>query len=222
MSIFETAKTVPALEVAERYAGVRPTIKGRRAWCSCPFHQDNNPSLSFDLEGRYAGQYICSSGKHDPSTRNGSSVSFVAAWFKESAYDAARRICDDFNLQYEKIDPKEAAARHHRKAEIDRLSGEIREAAAFAVSVCLGLVRWCEDRKAETEDPNEISAYDAIIKDANEFREALATPSDESVKHAILTGEGVKEKIECLFNMLRRSDEENGTDYIRFYRRGEL
>lgn len=222
MTIFDAAKTVTALEVAEHYAGVRATVKGRRAWCSCPFHSDNDPSLSFDLEGRYAGQYICSSGKHDPETRNGSSITFVSAWFKISAYEAARKICDDYKIDYEKIDPNQIRQRQQRKAEIDRLTSEINEAAAFAVSVACGVIAWCEDRKAETDDPSEINAYTEIIKDATEFREAVSTPADPSVKHAILTGNGVKEKIEGQYRMLKKTDDETGTRYISWYKRGEL
>jgi hypothetical protein len=152
-------------------------------------------------------------------------VNFVAAWFKESAYDAARRICEDYNLAFDKMDREtaaKAAKARQQKAEIERLTAEIAEAAAFAVAVACGVIAWCEDRKAETEDPTEINAYNEIIKDATEFREAVSTPDEPNVKHAILTRDGVKEKLEGQYRLLKRTDEETGTQYISWYKRGEL
>lgn len=59
MTLFEAAKSVPALDVAERYANVRTVRKGSRAWAYCTLHKDARRMLFFDLDGKFSGRYKC-------------------------------------------------------------------------------------------------------------------------------------------------------------------
>ena len=221
MTLFEAAKTVSALDVAERYAGVKTVKKGRHAWAHCPFHGDENPSLAFDLEGKYAGRFKCWS-----CNRFGSSVEFVAEWYHEKPADAAKRICADYGIEFENAsaDVREKAK---KKRAVDHLTSEIREAQAFAFCVANGVIREAQDKLDQLveSDPLFISdtcALNAIIEDAKAFKEALQTPKDLKTAYALLTQEGTKEKLEGQYRRLKMLDEHNGTDYVSGYNRGTL
>lgn len=221
MTLFEAAKTVPALDVAERYASVQAVRKGRRAWCSCPFHSDRTPSCSFDLEGKFAGRFICAS-----CHAQGSSVDFVAKWFNESPAIAAKRICEDFRIEY---DHAGAEIREKAKAKkaTEHLNDEIREALAFAFCVTNGIINEQKSNlsKIDKGDPEMVAdgeTYKKIIEDAEIFKEALQTPKDAETAYALLTGKGVKEKLENLYRYLKKIDDETGTNYVAWYKRGAL
>lgn len=216
MTIFDAAKTVTALDVAERYAGVQTVRKGRRAWCSCPFHQDRTPSCSFDLEGKYAGRFICSS-----CHAQGSSIDFVKALFNESAYDAARRICADYGIEYERAG-EEIRERAKKKEAVDHLTGEICEALAFAVCVTGGIIKESSDKLEADEDltDEDRKALAEIIRDAETFREAIQTPKDAGTAWALVTA--AKDQLESTYKYLKSVDEQTGKNYVSWYRRGGL
>lgn len=221
MTLFEAAKTVPAIDVAEHYAGVRPIRKGRRAWCSCPFHGDKTPSCSFDLDGKFAGRFICSS-----CHRNGSSVEFVSQWFTESPKDAAKRICADYGIEYDRAgaDVREKAK---RKAALDKLAEETKEDLAFASCVAHGVIKESRDKLNRLDKDDALYADDrgileATIADAQAFKEAVQTQKDLQTAYALLYAEGVMEKLKSLYNHLKEVDNKTGTDYVSWYRRGVL
>lgn len=88
MTKFEAAKTIPASEVAERYAGLR--IRNNKA--VCPFHPDHDPSCTFYKNGTF---YCFGCNEH------GTSVDFVAKYKKIPIRDAALLICADYGLQHD-------------------------------------------------------------------------------------------------------------------------
>ena len=94
-SLFDAAKTISALEVAERYAGVEVKRKGMKYWCRCPMpgHQEKTPSCTFDPN---TGKFYCF-GCH----AGGSSVDFVAQLLGITPKEAAVRICTDYGLAYD-------------------------------------------------------------------------------------------------------------------------
>lgn len=51
-SVFDAAKRVSAVDVAER-AGMRLKRNGRRYWACCCFHDEKTPSMMFDENGRF-------------------------------------------------------------------------------------------------------------------------------------------------------------------------
>lgn len=100
MTKFEAAKTIPASEVAERYAGLQ--IRHNKA--VCPFHPDHDPSCTFYKNGTF---YCFGCNEH------GTSVDFVAKYKKIPIRDAALLICADYGLQHD--DDQPAASRPKRK-----------------------------------------------------------------------------------------------------------
>lgn len=221
MTLFEAAKSVPALDVAERYAGVQTVKKGKRAWARCPFHTDADPSLAFDLDGKYAGRFKCWS-----CNRFGASVDFVAEWYHEAPAEAAKRICADYGIEYENAgaDVREKAK---KKRAVEYLTAEIREALAFATCVANGVIKESKDKIDELNenDPWCVSdrcALEAIIEDAKAFKEALQTPKDAETAKALLTQEGVKEKLERQYKRLKKIDDQTGSEYVSRYSRGTL
>ena len=90
MTPIESAKTISALQVAERYARVQAVRKGRRWWACCVLHKEHTPSLMFDEQGRFHC-FGCGA--------SGTSIDFVMALNGISAGDAARQITSDFGLK---------------------------------------------------------------------------------------------------------------------------
>ena len=235
MTLFEAAKSVPALDVAERYASVKTVRKGRHAWTHCPFHNDGDPSLAFDLEGKYAGRFRCWS-----CGRQGSSVEFVAEWFNEKPADAAKRICADYGIAYDNADAS-VREKAKKKAADEYLTDEIREAMAFASCVASGFIQEAKDKLEQIEGEDlhatadracleaEISdaeKYREQITDAEAFKEALQTTNDEDLIYAVLTAKigdlWVKDKLERQYKRLKAIDEQTGTNYVSWYKRGTL
>jgi DNA primase len=66
---------------------------------SCPFHDDTTPSFQLNKDG--TGH--CHSGKHPIDKKNHyDSVSIVADYYNLSQFDAAKLICDTYNIEYNK------------------------------------------------------------------------------------------------------------------------
>ena len=99
MKLYDAAKTVTALEAAERYAGVQVKRRGMKSWCRCPLpgHPgDNTPSCSFDDKGRFYC-FGCGVG--------GTSIDMTMKLFDLTAKEAAVRICTDFGVEYDNTRP---------------------------------------------------------------------------------------------------------------------
>lgn len=98
-NLFDAARTVTALAVAERYAGVQAKRRGKNSWCRCPLpgHPgDNDPSCSFDDKGRFRC-FGCG--------EKGSSIDMTMKLLGLSNLEAAVRICADFGVEYDNITP---------------------------------------------------------------------------------------------------------------------
>ena len=119
MTKFEAAKTIPASEVAERYAGLQ--IRHNKA--VCPFHPDHDPSCTFYSDGTF---YCFGCHEH------GSSVDFVAKYKKIPIRDAALLICADYGLRHD--DDDKAASRPKRKP-VDIAAAE-KALQRFRVAAC--------------------------------------------------------------------------------------
>lgn len=126
MDLFETAKSVPLPEIADRY-GLQTTRKGRRIYCLCPFHPDTHPSLLLNTEGEYAGLYFCSS-----CHAKGSAIDLVMKLLGLDAKGSAERIVNDFcNGKYDRSDPE---AKTQAKKYSDAVN-KILRSASFTKSV---------------------------------------------------------------------------------------
>ena len=88
LGAFDQAKRITALEVAERYAGIKPIRKGKKYICCCVFHNEKHPSLTFNTENGLFHCFGCHAG--------GSSIDFVMAFFHIDKHSAVEKIIDDF------------------------------------------------------------------------------------------------------------------------------
>lgn len=88
-NIFETVRdNVELIRVVEN-AGIKVN---RSHMCVCPFHPDKNPSMKINAKRFYC--FGCQV--------KGDSVDFVSMYYGLGLYDAAKKICDDFRLSYDK------------------------------------------------------------------------------------------------------------------------
>ena len=88
MNIFEVVRqNVSARQAAEHY-GIKVN---RHGMACCPFHNDKTPSLKLDR--RY---YCFGCGE------KGDAVDFASGYFGLSSLDSAKKVCNDFGLDYER------------------------------------------------------------------------------------------------------------------------
>ncbi len=86
MNVFEAVRdSVTAREAAESY-GLKVSRSGMAC---CPFHDDKHPSLKLDE------RYYCFGCQ-----ASGDAISFVARLFGLKPYDAAKKLADDFGIDY--------------------------------------------------------------------------------------------------------------------------
>ena len=161
MDVFQTARQVSAEEACLRYTGVKPVLRGRRAWCRCPLHGEKTASCSFS-----DGLFYCF-GCH----RGGSSVDFVSALFGIPIREAAQRICTDFQIRVTGSGVPRAKPRLSR-AEVER-------AIAALDTIFVGYLRWCNLRlnefAADAADERKEQALYLLLKE----RERAAMISEE-------------------------------------------
>lgn len=172
-SLFDAAKTITALEVAERYAGVEAKRRGSKYWCRCPMpgHQEKTPSCSFDAD---TGRFYCF-GCH----AGGSSIDFVAQLLGITPKEAAIRICTDYGMAYD-----EAQKPARRTAPLHVTRGEIEKARTRFDSAAAGYLRFLEKYIASTADPEgePTDAFARALAERNTMAEicnTLVTCSDD-------------------------------------------
>ena len=101
MNIFESVKSgVTAREAAEFYG----ISVGRNGMAVCPFHQDRNPSLKLD------NRFHCFGCQAD-----GDVIDFTARLFGLSNYEAAKKLADDFSIEYDIARGKTGKSKAKRK-----------------------------------------------------------------------------------------------------------
>lgn len=91
MTLFETAKSVPILEIVQRY-GIQTEKKGRRTFCTCPDrnHPDSHPSALLNTDGQVNTFKCMSCGA------KGSNIDLVMLLFGLTAKESAQKIVDEF------------------------------------------------------------------------------------------------------------------------------
>ena len=227
MDLFETAKSVPLPDIADRY-GLQTTRKGRRIYCLCPFHPDRHPSLLLNTEGKYAGLYYCSSCQ-----AKGSGIDLVMKLLGLDSRSSAERIVNDFcGGQYGKSDPEE---KDHAKKYQNAVS-KILGSASFTQTVWNAHYKMSRDAELteqERLDDLEKSGHDlteedsklyfSSVKDWNEEKQ-----SDLAVSHLIddLIEQKdyerlarylmkIKDETMTVYNSLLNMDTETGSHYVR-------
>ena len=101
MSIFHEINEAVEIERVAEYYGTAI----RRGKALCPFHADKHPSMSFKHN-----RFRCWS-----CGVNGSPIDFVSTLFGLSALEAAKRINEDFNLNFDLKKPASQQAVQKRK-----------------------------------------------------------------------------------------------------------
>ena len=210
-TIFDRAKTVSALDAAERFAGIEAKRIGRRVKACCPLHNEKTPSCVFYENGTFYC-FGCHAG--------GTSIDFAMAYFHENCVDAAKRIVREFNLGG--CDMPEPASFGAAKQRADAREA-VRRAASFTHAVQCAVIHWCDDQlgtlnpfdgSQESEDLLETLLRLKIdaenLTDAiNELENADRTDN----LHTLLAS--VSKVCKKRYEMLKRWDETQGTCYVR-------
>lgn len=201
-SLFDAAKTITALEVAERYAGVQAKRRGQKAWCRCPLpgHQENTPSCSFNIE---TGVFYCF-GCH----AGGSSIDFVAKLLGITPKEAAVRICTDYGLAFDEAQPpKKAAPLHVTRGQIDKARTRFDSAAA-------GYLRFLEKYIASTADPEgePTDAFARALAERNTMKEICDTLLTCSDDEALELMSAYRDRIKAWEKLGRMESEDNGEE----------
>lgn len=93
MNVFDAVKAeLNARQVVESY-GIAVRHNGM---CCCPFHGDKNPSMKVDEK-----RFHCFGCGED-----GDVIQFAARYFDLSRYDAAKKLAEDFGVNYERWKPE--------------------------------------------------------------------------------------------------------------------
>lgn len=95
MTLFELVKQNICVPDAAEHYGLQVN---RNGMCSCPFHEDQHPSMK--LNERYFFCFGCGA--------TGDVIDFVARLFDLSSYEAAQKLAQDFGIDPDK--PPAAAA----------------------------------------------------------------------------------------------------------------
>lgn len=86
MNIFQNVKEAVSTRDAASFYGVKVN---RNGMCRCPFHNDRNPSMKI---GNYFYCFGCG--------EKGDVITFVSKLFNLSAFDAAKKLLDDFGINH--------------------------------------------------------------------------------------------------------------------------
>lgn len=99
MDLFTAAKSVSILEVYKAYGPKTKMRKGRKSIAvPCIFHEDNHPSLNLYLNDNSFFCFQCH--------RKGSGIDLVMELLHLDNISAAKRICQDFGVEYEDVKTK--------------------------------------------------------------------------------------------------------------------
>ncbi len=116
MTIYEAVKnTVPVPDAAAQYG----MEVGRNGMTLCPFHDDRNPSMKLNDD-----YYFCFGCGAD-----GDVIDLTAALCGLNKYDAARKLAQDFGVDYEILHPDMVAV---QKKYADRKRQAERERKVFS------------------------------------------------------------------------------------------
>ena len=212
--IYDIAKTIPALDCAEKYTSEKIIRRGARAVCCCPFHNEKTPSCTFYQK---TGTFNCF-GCHEC----GDSIQFVSKLFNINKYEASQKICADFGLTVETQNkPSAKAVTKHTK--LRELRDTLNRSASFTHAVYCGQIQWCNDQLDELkdkkdeltpEDDDDIEMLLDLRVNAEQLTDAIRENGEnENALYKILSR--VKDDTLTLYQYLKQWDESNGTSYVK-------
>ena len=179
-NIFSTVKAAVTTRQAAEYYGFPVD---RHGMICCPFHNDKHPSMKLEV------RYYCF-GCHE----TGDVIDFVAKVFDLTPYEAARKLAQDFGVDYEILHPDMVAV---QKKYGDRKRQAERERKVFiALTERLYLlrdwiVRYAPKTPDEELDPRFVEACHEL--DRVEYLVDILCTGDEierrEVMNMVLTGD---------------------------------
>lgn len=146
MRLFDAAKTVPTLQVAEHY-GIHVDQHGR---AKCLFHSDNNPSMKIYEGTRGFYCFACQA--------SGTAIDMVMKLFGVKANTAAMMICRDFGIPYDNGSAADTEIPRERVKSASEIYEErLQHYTEVATDYLLMLERWLRySPKSAEEEPNEL------------------------------------------------------------------
>jgi len=210
-SIFDRAKTVSALDAAERFTGIKGKRIGSRVKACCPLHNERTPSCVFYENGTFYC-FGCHAG--------GTSIDLTMAYFHESNFDAAKRITAAFGLGDAAAPDRDAGEKAKRRRDILE---SVRKTASFTHAVQCAVIHWCEDQM-DRLDPNDDSEeserfLESLLKLRNDAENL--TNAINALENANRTGnlQALLQSVSAVsherYEMLKTWDETQGTCYVR-------
>lgn len=194
MSVYEQAKTITALQAAERYAGVQPTGSGYRVKACCPIHREKTPSCTFYADGTFYC-YGCHAG--------GTSIDLTAKLFGLTPYAAARKLCEDYGLT---VPTGNATVKRDSRPPRNEIKNAISVFDSTVVSYVKALTRMLAQLTEDTEEQDK--AREIILKQreaaqllADELLEASQAQDDERIERLLVdNAEWIKGVRQDLYN----------------------
>ena len=210
-SIFDRAKTVSALDAAERFAGIEGKRVGGRVKACCPLHNEKTPSCVFYENGTFYC-FGCHAG--------GTSIDFTMAYFHESSVDAAKRIVSAFGLGEIGAPDFDAGREAKRRREIRE---SVRKTASFTHAVSCAVVHWCTDQMDKLDPSDESEESEAILLSLLKLKNDAESLTDAicALENANRTGnlQALLQSVSAVsrerYDMLKTWDETQGTCYVR-------
>ncbi|MBV1734242.1 MAG: hypothetical protein KMY50_00425 [Candidatus Desulforudis sp.] len=127
---FESAREVPITDLLQRYSHVELKQRGNNLWGRCPFHEEKTASFKIDP---HKGVFYCF-GCHAA----GDGITLTSLLLDCSLIEAAKIICDDFNLIPSPIYHPHASTRNtasERRAGKDIAKQKIRDARLYVIAL---------------------------------------------------------------------------------------
>lgn len=198
MNLFETAKSVPILDIVQRY-GIETKQQGRRIFCTCPNpqHPDRHPSALLNTEGTFENTFNCFS-----CHAHGSTIDFVMLLFNLDAKQSAKKIVDDFcNGKYDKDSPFEARKARKEKSDISKTQ---KIASAYKSIWNAKYKRLDDIRKDEDERINSLEAigYEMTEEENKDYIRLISENSQDRMQ------------INCIVRQIESIEESKDYDYL--------
>jgi len=118
MDLFTAAKSVNILDVYKAYGPKTKMRKGRKSTAvSCIYHEDKHPSLNLYPNDNSFFCFQCH--------RKGSNIDLVMELLKLDNLSAARKICQDFGVQYDETRPNGTPHQDSEKKGLSNLNAAL-------------------------------------------------------------------------------------------------
>ena len=172
------AKSVPIVEVIQRYSAIELKPRGRELWGLCPFHSEKTPSFAVNPSKNV---WHCYGG-----CGGGSAVDFVMKLQRKTFVEACKQIESDFGLRRDNI-------RHVRKsaeqsaaqveAELDRYIQRVFDECYKYAILCGRILRERFPSPVLNEDENTLAM---LVLDRDLFQKVTELIASNEADEVVL------------------------------------